>query len=346
MSKIDIYKKVKELKPTVSERVLRNHRSVYNVCFKHFKNDDFINKPEEVKKFYLKKYKNIKSRKSNFYILKTVAISLDKKDIANKFDGYAKEINKFLENEKKKMLEKIDKPAPVVKPEDDEWDLKFKEIKNCYLKIKKEAQDLFKENKKAHTIEELKKFRNYAIASFYCACFCEDDLYCAKNPPRRNEIRNIIVGNSMKIVSKGIFKNNIILRPVSNIPIFKTVAYGDYKKSAHKIHGLQRIPICKDISNAIFIYLKTHKGLITDKLFVKNLYFKNKEPVIFNSEAWSKLLKRLLGYSCNEIRKTFVTRTYKTIMPQNNAIKQLAYRMGHSFQTAIEHYNKIPKVLK
>lgn len=343
MSKIDIIEKVKALKPTVSQRVLRNHRSVYNVCFKKFKNDDFIFKPEEVKTFYEEKYTNIKSRKSNYYILKTIAISLGKKDMSNKYDTYAKQINKILEDEKKKMLEKIDKPTPV-KPEEDEWELKFQNIKTTYLNMKKETIALFKQNKKSHTIEELKKFRNFAIASFYCSCFLEDDLYSAKNPPRRNEIRNIIVGRSMKIVSKGNYDKNKLLRPVSNIPYFKQIVYADYKKSAQKIHGIQRLPVCNEINVALKMYLKTHKGLINYRLFVQNVYYK-KGQSIYQSEAWSKLLKRLLGYSCNEIRKTFVSKAYKTIIPQSNAIKQLAYRMGHSFHTAMEHYNKIPKVI-
>ena len=344
MSKIDIIETVKTLKPSVSQRVLRNHKSVYNVCYKHFKNDDFINKPEDVKKFYEEKYKNIKSRKSNYYILKTIAIALDKKELSIKYDSYAKLINKILEDEKKKTLEQIDKP-PVKIVEKDEWDIKFDNIKNKYIEAKKEILKLFKKDKTAYTIKELQKFRDFTILAFYCSCFIEKDLYYSKNPPRRNEIRRITIGKSMKYkVNKSNIDFNILLRPVSNIPYFKTIIYGDYKKSAMKTHGVQFLKISDEINEALYMYLKSHKNILTTKLFLQNIYT-NQPNQIYSSEAWSKLLKRLIGYSCNDIRKSYITKTYKKLMPKNNAIKQMAYRMGHSFHTAIEHYNKIPKVI-
>ena len=344
-SEIDIQAIVKVIKPKVSDRVLKNHNSVYNVCFKNFKNDDFINKPEEIKKFYEERYKNIKSRKSNYYILKTICIAMGKKDVANKLDEYAKAINKILEDEKKATLEKIDKKEkPKIKQikETDPWEELFQSLKTTFLNMKKEALELYDPKKSSYTFKELKIIRNWAIASFYLGCFTEDDLYRVRNPPRRNEIR------SMRIMSKVGPKSaakNYLIKPIKNLDYFSTIIYNEYKESALNIHGQQHLKVCKEIREAVAVYLKTHQHFLKrgKLLFPANMYKLNEFYQPYNSEAWSKLLKRIIGHSCNDCRKAFVTKAYKTLMPRDNSVRQLAYRMGHSFATAMEHYNKIPK---
>jgi hypothetical protein len=348
-SEIDIKAIVKNLKPKVSDRVLKNHQSVYNVCFKNFKNDDFINKPDEIKKFYEERYKNIKSRKSNYYILKTICIAMDKKDVANKLDEYAKAINKILEDEKKAILTKIDKedkPKEVNDKKIDPWEEIFKDLKSTYLNLKKEALDLYDPNKSSYTFQQLKKIRNWAIASFYIGCFIEDDLYSVRNPPRRNEIRLIRLSGYLNPKSP---VKNYLIKPLKNLYYFSHLLYNEYKQSAFKIHGSQSLKVCKEITHSVTIYLKTHqKFLIGKYLFPNYMYAPNAKVMYqpYDSAAWSKLLKRIIGHSCNDCRKAFVTKAYKTVMPQDNSIKQLAYRMGHSFATAMEHYNKIPKNIK
>ncbi len=352
MSKINIIEKVKILKPTVSQRVLRNHKSVYNVCFKHFKNDDFINNTKDIKTFFESRYTNIKSRKSNYYILKTICLSLDKKDKAEEIDCFCKDINKIMEEEKKKMLESIDKEEPV-KPvpviEEDEWEVKFQDIKQKYLNKKAEVSKFYQTDKKSYTIAQLKKIRDLLIMSFYCSCYLEDDLYTAPNPPRRNEIRFMYL-HTGEIRNQTGHNYNFIIKPISNLDYYHKITYTKYKESAKIHHGVQNIKLCEEIKEVLRMYLKTHKNIIDKSeplLFMKNMYVCDiKNRYKYSTEAWSKLLKNITGYTCNEIRKTFVSKTYKKLMPRTNAIQQLAYRMGHNVKTALEHYNKIPKKVK
>jgi len=348
MSKINIIEKVKILKPTVSQRVLRNHKSVYNVCFKHFKNDDFINNTKDIKTFFESRYTNIKSRKSNYYILKTICLSLDKKDKAEEIDKFCKEINKVLEQEKKKMLESIDKEEPV-KPvpaiEEDEWEMKFQDIKQKYISKKAEVSKFYQTDKKSYTIGQLKKIRDLMIMTFYCSCYCEEDLYTAPNPPRRNEIRLMRLHSGF--VPQSVKHDyNLIIKPITNMDYYHRILYCNYKQSAKKCYGAQSVLLSLELKQVLRMYLNTHKKIIKNKMLFHHGMYDCSDKKQYTTESWSKLLKRITGYTCNEIRKTFVSKTYKKLMPRNNAIHQLAYRMGHNVKTALEHYNKIPKKVK
>jgi hypothetical protein len=349
MSKINIIEKVKAIKPTVSNRVLCNHKSVYNICFKHFKNDSFLENTEAIKQFFETRYKNIKSRKSNYYILKTICIALGKNKEADLIDSYAKEINKILEKEKKKMLESIDIPK---KPNQvhDMYDLIYEDIKNRYIKAKKEVYDFYDDKKISYTLDQLKKIRNLLIFSIYCSCYCDEDKYSSINPPRRNEIRLLHIYPYKLLTRQAKLHNrNYIMKPIKNANIFTGIKYCCYKQTAKKCHGIQTLKISKEINKILNMYLKTHTKLLKgiDMLFPKAIYEGNRLNIqLYTPESWSKLLSRIIGYGCNDIRKAFVTKTYKTLMPSNNSVKQLAYRMGHTFSTAMEHYNKIPKNIK
>jgi DNA-binding transcriptional regulator GbsR (MarR family) len=348
MSKIDIIEKVKVLKPTVSIRVLRNHKSVYNVCYKHFKNDDFINNTNDIKTFFESRYENIKSRKANYYILKTICLSLDKKDKAEEIDKFCKEINKTLEQEKKKMLESIDKeepkkPVPAI--EEDEWEVKFQDIKQKYLNLKSEVSKFYQDDKENYTIGQLKKLRNLLIMSIYCSCYCEEDLYTAPNPPRRNEIRLLRL-HSGPVPQTYNHAYNLVVRPVKNMNYYHNILYCNYKQKAKQCYGAQSILLSEELKKVLRMYLNTHKNIIKNRMMFCQGYYDCCDIKHYTTESWSKLLKRITGYTCNEIRKAFVSKTYKKLMPRNNAIQQLAYRMGHNVKTAIEHYNKIPKNIK
>ena len=43
---------IKKLRPNIKDKTLKNYVSSYNVCFKYFKDSDYLTKPKDVIKFY------------------------------------------------------------------------------------------------------------------------------------------------------------------------------------------------------------------------------------------------------------------------------------------------------
>ena len=93
------------------------------------------------------------------------------------------------------------------------------------------------------------------------------------------------------------------------------------------------------------MYINTHKNIRkSDILFPQNLY-NQKDEKIYESYQLSRIIKKYFGYNIDDIRHAFVSQAYKTpYIPDTKILEGLAYRMAHSFKTAMSNYRQYSKI--
>lgn len=97
-----------------------------------------------------------------------------------------------------------------------------------------------------------------------------------------------------------------------------------------KKHGNQTLKPTKRIQRTIRMMLDLRGDDIGDHLFL------NRKGKKFNNPSWNKALKRVLGYSTNDLRKIYAKQNIDT-----KAVKkamEVAEQMGHSIDTASRDY--------
>ena len=341
---MNIVEAIKNIKPFLKEKTLKNYQTSFNVCKKHFNKNMYYKNPDQVLKFYETKYKNILSRKTNLHAQALICKAFKDFENEKKYIKYAKDIENKLKSEKKKKLESNQEKPIEKKPEENKKEIiidDFEIIKNKFSDQEKKVYEFYKEDKKEYTIKQLKEIQKLAIMSLYSTCFFSDNLYNVTNPPRRLEYRFLKLING-KIPKKN-NEFNFLVKNNNNKKIH--LMFNKYKANAFKIHGIQKLSCNDKLINILDIYLKTHNKLIEKNglIFPQNLY-NNKPQQVYNDFQWSKLIKKYFDLNVNKIRKAFVTRAYSSPkLPETIILEKLAYKMGHSLKTALTEYRKTTK---
>lgn len=337
---------IKNIKPTISDKTLKNYLASYNVCRKHFEDISYYENPEEVLKFYTTRYINIKSRKTNLHAQALICKAQNKPKLAKSFEKYAKQIEMKLKNDKKKLIEKIiDKNIDPIKLIVEDKSLSsFNTIKDIFKKHEQKVLTFYNKTKTTYTIKQLKDIQQYAIMALYCNSFFEKELFKSKNPPRRLEYRymKFVEGRVNKTTLNKDF--NYLIKPQKKLNKYRLL-FNVYKANAFKVHGQQQFLCGSKLEKILTIYLKTHNSMLLNNnlLFPQNMY-NSKDDKVYNDFQWSKMVKKYFGVSVNQIRKAFVTETYSSPkLPQTIILERLAYKMGHTFKTAMTDYRKVEK---
>jgi hypothetical protein len=102
------------------------------------------------------------------------------------------------------------------------------------------------------------------------------------------------------------------------------------KFKSSKKHGSQTLKPTKRIKKTIRMLLQVRGEEIGDYLFV------NRKGKKFTNPSWNKMLKRVIGYGTNDLRKIYAKQNIDTDAVKK-AIK-LAKEMGHTIETAEKDY--------
>jgi len=341
---------IKKLRPNIKDKTLKNYVSSYNVCFKYFKDSDYLTKPKDVIKFYKERYPKITTRKTNLHAQALLSRAYNHLGSEKIFLKEAKKIEESLKKEKEKLLVEainlphdppdhikyIESPNKVIS--------NFDLVKQLFSEQEQLVNKFYNDKKKTFTIKELKEISKLAIMALNASSFFEADLYKAQNPPRRLEYRFLKFHEGRLLKKNNNPDTNYLHKPNKKINIYKFI-FNKYKAKAFSSHGVQKLTINSKLYKILKMYLRTHNKLFIENglLFPQNMYNTN-EQKLYDDSQWSKKIKSYFTISQNDIRKAFITKTYsQPTLPPTIVLKALASKMGHSLNTALSEYRKTPK---
>jgi len=340
---------IKKLRPNIKDKTLKNYVSSYNVCFKYFKDSDYLTKPKDVIKFYKERYPKITTRKTNLHAQALLSRAYNHLGSEKIFLKEAKKIEDSLKKEKEKLLEEAMKnpPEPIDNSVASSKEiLNFDLVKQLFSEQEQLVNKFYNDKKKTFTIKELKEISKLAIMALNASSFFEADLYKAKNPPRRLEYRFLKFHEGRLLKKNNNPDTNYLHKPNKKLNIYKFI-FNKYKAKAFSSHGVQKLTINSKLYKILKMYLRTHNKLFIENglMFAQNMYNTN-EQKLYDDSQWSKKIKSYFTISQNDIRKAFITKTYsQPTLPPTIVLKALAKKMGHSLNTALSEYRKTPKII-
>ncbi len=334
-----IYQKIQLAKPDLSDITIKNYIPFYNIGVKHFNNPMFFKNINQTEQFIIKKYNKLNVRLTRYDAWITILLAFEEDNLAGIVKSRKMKIVNKLKSDRKKSIElSINRPE---QPKKDYLKI-FDEVKKKLINQAELVMDFFETDDTGYTLIELKQINKLAVMSLIANSFLQpkDQYLNALNPPRRLDYRFLKYKIGRNLSNKFNYLNK------KNPKIgFYTLIYNVYKRQAKKNLGQQRLIVDKDLLKILMMYIKTHRNIRkSDILFPQNLYNEKPEK-IYESYQMSRIIKKYFGYTIDDIRHAYISKAYQTdFIPDHKILEGLAYKMAHTFKTALINYRQFSKI--